>query len=69
MNKITAPAPKFNQYEFVTVHWDGETETQIVRRWLDYDDGVGSWWYEVRGSEQKYPESALEARIATPNPT
>jgi hypothetical protein len=64
MKTITVPAPRFDLYEAVSLYWDGQWETQVVRRWLDYDDQSGSWWYEVKRFEGKrFPESALE--IAT----
>ena len=58
---ITIPAPKFDQYEFVTLSWnDREHRTKIVRRWLDLDDGNGCWWYETTVEQPRlYPEGAI----------
>jgi hypothetical protein len=50
MKTITVLAPQFDQYEPVTLYWDSELATQIIKRCLDHDDGE-SYWYEVRRYE------------------
>ncbi len=60
---ITLEAPKFELYQSVILNWNEQSRrTQIVRRWLDLDDGEGGyWWYKVAGDESRmYPENALE---------
>lgn len=60
--KITIPAPKFDLYELVTLHWnDEQRKTRVVARWYNLD--AGEWSYEVAGMTKAfYPASALEAR-------
>lgn len=61
---IQVPAPKFEQYESVILHWNSqEYRTKIVRRWFDVDDGDGCWWYETTVEQLRlYPEKVLEHR-------
>ena len=60
---IQIPAPKFDLYQLVIVYWnDQEHVTQTVRRWLDFDDGDGCWWYKVQGLEQLFPEDVIGPR-------
>lgn len=66
MNKrpnIQIPKSKFELYELVTLYWnDQERPTKIVRRWFDFDDDSGYWWYKVELDEQLYPEAVFEPR-------
>lgn len=53
--EITVIAPEFDLYEFVTLYWEGEAiKTQITRRWLDYDDREGCWYYEIQGKKNPH---------------
>lgn len=61
MNSIQLCAPKFELYQLVVVHWNDEQHaTQVVRRWLDLDDGEGCWWYKVHNLERLFPEQVIE---------
>ena len=56
--QIQVRAPKFELYQLVVLYWnEQEHVTQIVRRWLDLEDGY--WWYKVQELEQLYPEDAF----------
>ncbi|GAC1456914.1 MAG: hypothetical protein NVS2B14_00280 [Chamaesiphon sp.] len=58
---IEIPAPRFDQYQFVTLYWNDEVRaTKVVRRWYDFDDGY--WWYVLNGDDRFYPGSVLEER-------
>lgn len=63
-SKITIRCPKFEQFEFVVLHWnDQEHRTKIVQRWLDLDDGDGCWWYETTVKQSRlFPEGVFEHR-------
>jgi len=56
------PAPRFDLYELVTLHWNnGQRRTKIVQRWFNPDDGMnGYWFYKVSEDELFYPEEVLE---------
>ncbi len=55
---IEISAPKFDLYEFLTLHWNEQERTvKVVRRWFDLDDN--QWWYKVQNSEVLYPENAF----------
>ena len=58
---ITIPAPKFELYQLVTLHWNDEAHpTKVTRRWFDADDGC--WHYETTVDQLRlYPEDVLEA--------
>lgn len=59
---IQVQAPKFELYESVVLYWnEREQVTQIVRRWLNLDDG--GWWYKIQSSEQLYPENAFSPHL------
>lgn len=55
---IQVRAPKFELYQQVILYWNRQEHLrQIVRRWLDLEDGC--WWYKVQGSEPLYPEDVF----------
>lgn len=58
---ISIPAPQFEQYELVTLHWNDKTHsTKIIRRCFNAD--CASWEYETTvGQPRLYPEGSLEA--------
>ncbi len=62
--KIQIRAPRFELYELVTLHWNGqELPTKVVQRWFEIDYGdEGHWSYKIAGDKQLYPQGALEPR-------
>lgn len=59
--KLTIPAPKFEQYQFVTLHWNGQDlKTKIVSRIYNLDEEI--WSYGVSGSSGLYWSQSLSAR-------
>ena len=62
MNITEINSPLFELYESVILYWDNQQhKTKVVRRWFDFDDGDGCWWYELNGmGDRLYPESAIE---------
>lgn len=54
--------PRFDQYELVTLHWNGEIlPRKVVRRWYDLESE--SWFYQLSGGNnppQFFPESLLD---------
>lgn len=58
---ISVPAPKFDLYEIVKLHWNERTaQGRVVKRWLDFNEQL--WFYELAdiGSERLFPEEALD---------
>ena len=61
MKNIDIPAPKFELYELVTLHWNSVTlQSNIVARWYDLDHQT--WWYKIANDERFYPVDVLEHR-------
>ncbi|HEY9695611.1 MAG TPA: hypothetical protein V6D15_25715 [Oculatellaceae cyanobacterium] len=62
MERTEINSPLFELHEFVVLHWDDQHhKTKVVRRWLDFDDGDGCWWYQLNSMGSRlYPESAIE---------
>ena len=51
--------PHFEQYQCVTLQWNGEQfDTQIVRR--IYDPDKDEWSYEVRGLKGLYSANVID---------
>lgn len=60
---ISIPAPKFEQHELVTLHWNKRFSysTKIVRRLFNIE--WGTWHYETTaGQPLLYPEEVIEHR-------
>lgn len=61
---IEIPAPQFELYEFVTLHWnEQERQVKVVRRWFNLDDN--QWCYKIQGSEILYPENAFSVEAVS----
>ncbi len=59
--EIKVPAPSFELYELVMLHWDGEAhQTKITSRHYDLDKE--EWTYGVAGSSNRFYANALEPR-------
>ena len=56
---IQIPAPSFEQYESVSLHWNDEQySTRIVRRIYDLEENC--WLYEVSGKNGLFSADVLE---------
>ncbi|MBD2093559.1 hypothetical protein H6F90_00120 [Trichocoleus sp. FACHB-591] len=62
MEAINIPAPKFEQYELVTLYWNKEQhETRVVERYYNLDKE--QWLYKVGDSDDLYTSDVLEPRL------
>jgi hypothetical protein len=61
MKNIDIPAPKFELYELVTLHWNSmASPSKIVARWYELDRQT--WWYKIANDEKFYSIDVLEHR-------
>ena len=56
---MNIPEPHFEQYQLVTLNWNGEQyTTQIVKR--IYDPDKDGWMYEVQGIKGLYCADVID---------